>query len=119
MKKLFLFVEFWKSSKDSGFDIDHRDNLFDAGYKQIYASSSRGRAGRGAMFWQLMVEGMRSYGDGYEIVLSQSPFTTSNTNMMHVHSRGYTKTFFVQISPHENDMGETLCSLNFSNRVQD
>jgi len=31
-------------------------------YKQIYASSSMGRAGGGAMFWQLMVEGM--YRDG-------------------------------------------------------
>jgi len=38
--------------------------------------------------------------------------------MMHVHSGGCTKTLFVQISPHENDMGETLCLLNFSNRVQ-
>jgi hypothetical protein len=25
---------------------------------------------------------------------------------------------FVQISPHENDMGETLCSLNFASRVR-
>eukprot|EP00253_Pinus_taeda_P006205 PITA_06205 len=77
LKKPVLFVEFWKSCKDPGFDIEQRDNLFDMVYKQIYASVSRGREGGGAMFWQLMAEGMSSYGDGYEIVLSQSPSTTS------------------------------------------
>jgi len=35
-------------------------------YKQIYASSSMARASGGAMFWQLMAEGM--YRDG--IILS-------------------------------------------------
>lgn len=77
LKKPVLFVEFGKSSKDPGFGIDQRDNLFDMVYKQIYASASRGRAGGGAMFWQLMAEGMSSYGDGYEIVLSESPSTAS------------------------------------------
>jgi len=32
-------------------------------YKQICASASMGRAGGGAMFWQLMAEGMSSYRD--------------------------------------------------------
>lgn len=38
--------------------------------------------------------------------------------MMHVHSGGDSKTMFVQISPHENGMGETLCSLNIASRVR-
>lgn len=37
----------------------------------------------------------------------------------YVHPGGDSKTvMFVQISPHENDMGETLCSLNFASRVR-
>ena len=54
-----------------------RDNLFDVVYKHVYASASRGEAGAGAMFWQLMAEGMSSYGDGYEVVLSENPSTAS------------------------------------------
>jgi len=77
LKKPVLFVEFGKSSKDPGFGIGQRDSLFDVVYKHIYDSASRGGAGGGAMFWQLMVEGMSSYGDGYEIVLSQNPSTAS------------------------------------------
>lgn len=34
-------------------------------------------------------------------------------------SGGDSKTLmFVQISPNENDLGETLCSLNFASRVR-
>ena len=37
----------------------------------------------------------------------------------YVHPGGDSKTvMFVQISPHENDMEETLCSLNFASRVR-
>lgn len=70
-----MFTKFGKSSKDSGFSIRQRDNLLDLVYKQIYVSSSRGGAGGRAIFWQLMAEGMSSYGDGYEVVFSQNPST--------------------------------------------
>jgi len=77
LKKPVLFVEFGKSSKDPGFGIGQRDELFDMVYEHVYASATRGGAGGGAMFWQLMAEGMNSYGDGYEVVLSQNPSTAS------------------------------------------
>lgn len=77
LKKPVLLAEFGKSSKDPGFDISQRNELFVVIYKHVYASARRGGASGGAMFWQLMAEGMDSSGDGYEIVLSQNPSTTS------------------------------------------
>lgn len=77
LKKPVLFAEFGKSSKDPGFSMGERDNLFDMIYKHVCASASRRGAGAGAMFWQLMTEGMSSNGDGYEVVLSQNPSTAS------------------------------------------
>ena len=70
MKKLVLFAEFGKSDKDSGFVLGERNNLLDMVYRHVYASASRGGGRGGAMFWQLMAEGMSSYRDGYDIVLS-------------------------------------------------
>ena len=77
LKKPVLFAEFGKSYKDPGFGLVKRNNLLDMVYKSVYDSPSRGVAGGEGMFWKLMVEGMISYGDGYEIVLSRNPSTTS------------------------------------------
>jgi len=77
LKKPVLFTEFGKSYRDPGFGTGERDNLLDMVYKHVYASARWGGAGGGAMFWQLMAEGMSSYGDGYEIVLSQNPSTAA------------------------------------------
>ena len=57
--------------------MGERDNLIRV-FISMYMHLVRWRgAGRGAMFWQLMAEGMSSYGDGYEIVLCQNPSTTA------------------------------------------
>jgi len=77
LKKPVLVAEFGKSSKDPGFNDGQRDNVFRVVYEHIYASARWGGAGGGAMFWQLMTEGMSSDGDGYEVVLSQNPSTAS------------------------------------------
>lgn len=77
LKKPVLFAEFGKSYKSPGFHMSERDNLLDMVYKHVYASAKWGGAGGGAMFWQLMAEGMSSYGDGYEIVLSENPSTAA------------------------------------------
>lgn len=77
LKKPVLFAEFGKSSKDPGFYEGQRDNVFRVVYEHIYASARWGGAGGGALFWQLMTEGMSSDGDGYEVVLSQNPSTAS------------------------------------------
>ena len=77
LKKPILFAEFGKCYKDLVFGLGERNNLLYMVYRHVNASTSRGGVGGGAMFWQLMEEGMSSYGDGYEIVLSQNPSTAA------------------------------------------
>ena len=42
-------------------------------FATVYNSAHAGGAAAGALFWQLMTEGMDSYEDGYEVVLRQAP----------------------------------------------
>ncbi|KAF7849092.1 hypothetical protein BT93_L1253 [Corymbia citriodora subsp. variegata] len=77
LRKPLLFVEFRISSKDSGYNQNERDQFFDTVYSAIYSSARGGGVAAGSMFWQLLTTGMDSYQDIYEIVLSESPSTTS------------------------------------------
>ncbi|KAJ7944251.1 Mannan endo-1,4-beta-mannosidase-like protein [Quillaja saponaria] len=77
LRKPILFTEFGKSSKDPGFSSYQRDLLFSTVYYKIYSSAKRGGPAAGALFWQLLTEGMNSFGDGYEIVLSQGSSTAN------------------------------------------
>lgn len=75
--KPIMVTEFGKSSKDSGFSNYERDALFNDVYFQTYSSAKRGGPAAGALFWQLLAEGLDNFRDGYEIVLSQSPSTAN------------------------------------------
>lgn len=77
LRKPILLAEFGKSTKDPGFSTHQRDLLFNTVYYKIYSSAKRGGAAAGGLFWQLLTEGMDSFRDGYEIVLSQSPSTAN------------------------------------------
>ncbi|XP_020584642.1 mannan endo-1,4-beta-mannosidase 1-like [Phalaenopsis equestris] len=76
LHKPLLITEFGKSMKDPGFSTPKRDDLFQAVYSKVYQSASRGGAAAGGLFWQLLVEGMDSLKDGYEVVLNETPSTT-------------------------------------------
>ncbi|KAE9457023.1 hypothetical protein C3L33_11078, partial [Rhododendron williamsianum] len=80
LQKPLLFAEFGKSSKDSGFDTNQRDAVFNTVYSAIYSSARGGGAAAGGLFWQLLGEGMDSLSDGYEIVLSESSSTVGLIN---------------------------------------
>lgn len=84
LRKPLLFTEFGKSWKDPGFSTYQRDLLFNTVYYKIYSSAKRGGAASGGLFWQLLTEGMDSFRDGYEIVLSQSS-STANVIAQHSH----------------------------------
>ncbi|XP_059636584.1 mannan endo-1,4-beta-mannosidase 7-like [Cornus florida] len=73
--KPLLFAEFGKSLKDPGYNTNQRDLLFNTVYSAIYSSARGGGAAAGGLFWQFLTEGMDSFRDGYEIVLSESPST--------------------------------------------
>ncbi|KAJ4963548.1 hypothetical protein NE237_023487 [Protea cynaroides] len=75
--KPVLLAEFGKSWKDPGFNTNQRDQMFNTIYYRVYSSARSGGATAGGLFWQLLPEGMDSFRDGYEIVLSESSSTTS------------------------------------------
>lgn len=75
LKKLLLVGEFAKSSRSPGYNVTVRDNYFRWMYNNVYTSARGGGSGVGAMFWQLMPQGMQNYGDGYEVVLAEGPST--------------------------------------------
>ncbi|KHN36084.1 mannan endo-1,4-beta-mannosidase 7-like [Glycine soja] len=75
IKKPILVAEFGKSFKGSS--SYERDQVFNAVYYKIYASAKRGGAASGALFWQLLTEGMESFQDGYGIILGQSSSTAN------------------------------------------
>lgn len=77
LQKPLLVTEFGKSWKDSGFRSDERDALFNNVYFKIYSSAKHGGPAAGGLFWQLLVEGMDSFRDGYDIILSQTPSTAN------------------------------------------
>lgn len=77
LRKPVLLTEFGKSWKDPGFSTYQRDQLFNTVYNQIYSSARRRGAAAGGLFWQLLTEGMDSFRDGYDIVLSESPSTAN------------------------------------------
>ena len=76
IKKPMVFSEFGKSSKDPGYSPSARDSFLNAVYTNIYNFARSGGIG-GGLVWQLMAEGMQSCDDGYEIVLSHNPSTSS------------------------------------------
>lgn len=73
LQKPLLFAEFGKSLKISG--PNQRDELFNTVYTAIYSSASGGGAAIGGLFWQLFAEGMDSFRDGYEVIMSEGTST--------------------------------------------
>ncbi|KAL3845718.1 hypothetical protein ACJIZ3_003121 [Penstemon smallii] len=72
LKKPLVIAEFGKSSKDPGFSINERDLYIGNVYRDIYKFARTGGTMSGSLVWQLMAQGMDSYYDGYQIVLSQN-----------------------------------------------
>lgn len=77
LQKPMMVAEFGRSSKVQGYSVGKRDSYFKKMYDSIYSSASTGGSCAGGIFWQLMDEGMSSMGDGYEVVLQDSPSTAT------------------------------------------
>ncbi|XVF63817.1 hypothetical protein PTKIN_Ptkin09bG0117000 [Pterospermum kingtungense] len=73
LKKPLLFAEFGKSLKTAG--PNQRDELFNTVYTAIYSSARGGGAAVGGLFWQLLAQGMDSFRDGYEVIMSEGTST--------------------------------------------
>ncbi|CAO2204277.1 unnamed protein product [Urochloa humidicola] len=79
--KPLLVAEFGKSRRDPGYGYGggdaQRDAVYGVVYGKVYESARSGGPAAGALFWQLMAEGMESYGDGYEVVLGGRPSSST------------------------------------------
>lgn len=73
LQKPIILAEFGKSLRTSS--VSQRDQIFNIVYSATYYSARGGGAAAGSMFWQLLTEGMDSYGDGYEVIFSKNPST--------------------------------------------
>ncbi|MFS7983716.1 putative mannan endo-1,4-beta-mannosidase [Helianthus anomalus] len=87
LKKPLVIAEFGKSSKDPDYNIHKRDSYMRDVYRNIYMEARSGGTVGGGLVWQLMADGMGSYRDGYEIILSENP---STKNIMSQQSRAMT-----------------------------
>lgn len=72
-----VFSEFGVSTKDSGYNSTYRDTLISTVYKTLLNSTKKGGSGGGCLLWQLFPEGTDYMDDGYAIVLSKFPSTSS------------------------------------------
>ncbi|KAL3838704.1 hypothetical protein ACJIZ3_023295 [Penstemon smallii] len=77
LRKPILVTEFGKSSRVKGYTLKKRDQDFMNVFNLVYNSARKRGSGAGALFWQLMAQGMESWSDGYEVVLEQNPSTAS------------------------------------------
>ncbi|KAK1433413.1 hypothetical protein QVD17_10323 [Tagetes erecta] len=75
LKKPLVIAEFGKSNKDRAYNTNKRDSYMNAVYRNIYTEARSGGTVGGGLVWQLLADGMGSYGDGYEIILSENPST--------------------------------------------
>ncbi|KAH9613668.1 hypothetical protein KSS87_005168 [Heliosperma pusillum] len=72
LKKPVVFTEVGCPSDAKG-EIYNRQSLFQTVYDIIYESAKEGKAGAGAMIWQLFVEDMDEYEDGFSLVAWNQP----------------------------------------------
>jgi mannan endo-1,4-beta-mannosidase len=72
-----VFSEFGVSSKDPGYNSTYRDTLISTVYSSILNSTKKGGSGAGSLLWQVFPEGTDNMDDGYAIVFSKSPSTSS------------------------------------------
>ncbi|KAL0540519.1 hypothetical protein IC582_020527 [Cucumis melo] len=79
LKKPLIFEEFGRSIRDQNqtYSVRDRDAFLSKVYSIIYNLAKNGATMAGGLVWQVMAEGMESYYDGYEIVLSQNPSTNA------------------------------------------
>ncbi|CAA6662243.1 unnamed protein product [Spirodela intermedia] len=75
LRKPLLITEFGKSTRSAS--VPQRDALFSAVYDAVFSSARLGGPDGGAVFWQLLVQGMSDFGDGYEVVFSDCPSTAA------------------------------------------
>ncbi|KAI3807321.1 hypothetical protein L1987_23247 [Smallanthus sonchifolius] len=71
LQKPVIFAEFGKS----GYNASQKNQLYSVVYSLIYRSARIVGVAAGGLFWQQLVQGMDSYKDGYEVILTEPSST--------------------------------------------
>ncbi|EOA29661.1 hypothetical protein CARUB_v10015594mg [Capsella rubella] len=77
LKKPLIVGEFGVGTDVPGYTLAKRDAIFTATYEIIYASAQKGGSGGGALFWDLITDGMSNYKDPSAILLSEGSSTVN------------------------------------------
>ncbi|KAK1319322.1 Mannan endo-1,4-beta-mannosidase 1 [Acorus calamus] len=77
LKKPVMMSEFGRSSKFGPYYTGQRDALFSTIYNTFYGCARSGGPCGGSLFWHLLLDGMESFGDGYEVILSRDASTAN------------------------------------------
>lgn len=77
LRKPLVLAEFGKSFKSEGYTLRKRNSYFQRIYNAIYNSARWGGPLAGGLFWQLFSVEMDNWGDGYQVILQQSPSTAN------------------------------------------
>ncbi|KAL3622442.1 hypothetical protein CASFOL_033853 [Castilleja foliolosa] len=75
LHKPILLTEFGKSLNSTNHNTSARDAYFRNIYNRVFNNARSGGACGGALFWQVMAIGMKSWSDTYDVVLEQSNST--------------------------------------------
>ncbi|KAL2609681.1 hypothetical protein R1flu_028254 [Riccia fluitans] len=67
-----MFCEFGKSDQVPDYKPQMRQQLYSTVYNSVYSSITKGGAGTGTLFWQLLTKGMKSWDDGFGVFASDS-----------------------------------------------
>ncbi|KAK8923535.1 Mannan endo-1,4-beta-mannosidase 1 [Platanthera zijinensis] len=113
LRKPLMVTEFGKSSKDAGYSSSQRDALFQTVYSKIYQSAKSGGAAAGCLFWQLLVDGMNSMRDGYEVVLDE---TTATARIISTQSRQLR--YIGRLYARERNIASITCFLSIMLEMQ-
>ncbi|PUZ55489.1 hypothetical protein GQ55_5G215800 [Panicum hallii var. hallii] len=106
LRKPLLVAEFGRSRRDPGYSGDQRDAVFGAVYGKVYESARAGGPAAGALFWQLLADGMDSYGDGYEVVLGQASSTAGVIATQSRRLQGLARAFARARKPKQGQAGK-------------
>ncbi|KAI3762825.1 hypothetical protein L1987_53267 [Smallanthus sonchifolius] len=71
LQKPVIFAEFGTSD----YNVSQKNELYNVVYSSIYRSARIGGVAAGGLFWQQLVQGMDSYKDGYEVILTEPSST--------------------------------------------
>ncbi|EFH61078.1 hypothetical protein ARALYDRAFT_478424 [Arabidopsis lyrata subsp. lyrata] len=77
LKKPLILAEFGLGTDTPGYTLANRDAVFTTTYDIIYASAQKGGPAVGALFWELISDGMSNFAGPSSIILSDKSSTVN------------------------------------------